>query len=411
MTSPSTTPILDLQEALPAKRRGTLRGFAIGLALGLLFAIIPSLVYLKPPRMLWPAIQFNRQEMLSLGFWDRQFFMGALLATWLAVFAAVVVHELGHFMAGRLLGFSLQALQLGPISIAYDHGNLRIRYQSTWGLGGFTAMQVPGISRLRRKLLLYVLAGPAINLLCFFAAIVVMRNFAADINPFAWNALTVFAAASLFAFAASIFPYQPLGGFYSDGARVKMLLLPNPEIRRWYAIIGLGMQRRCGRQPRDWNRRWLALASTESRRPGGAFIGKFLAFAAASDRKDAAAASALLESCLRDFGAVRPPVRDTIANEAAVFQAWFRNDAEKPRQWFARVQKPKQLTPLQRTRGAVALLFAGGNTKTAFEKWADGLEMIEQFKDAIQRETLKRSWLEWKQEMDQRLAVTVTTLA
>jgi len=81
-------------------------------------------------------------------------------------------------------------------------------------------------------------------------------------------------------------------------------------------------------------------------------------------------------------------------NDAAVFQAWFRNDAEKAKQWFARVQKPTKLTALQRTRGAVALLFAKGDAKTAFEEWDKGLEQIGQFKDLVQRETLRQSWLE-----------------
>ena len=413
MTSLTTTPILDLQEALPPSKRNrsSLRGFGVGLVIGLLlFLLIPALEGSRWGRLLWPAFVFYHRFLYSMRVWDRQFFLGGLVAFWLAISAAVLVHELGHFVAGRLMGFSLQFLQVGPLSIGYDHGNLRIQYQPNWGVSGHTAMHVSGTLRLRRKLLVYVAAGPLTNLLFVFFGWGVTRNVAADLNILFWSAIQLFSAACLLAFFGSVIPYRSANGFFSDGARLRMLLLPNVETKRWYAIIGLGMQRRYGRRPREWNRRWLALASSSERPSVVALVGKFLSYAAANDRKDKAAAGELLESCLRDVGAARQPFRDTLMNEAAVFQAWFRNDAEKAKQWFARVQKPTKSTPLQRTRGAVALLFAKGDAKTAFEEWDKGLEQIGQFKDLVQRETLRQSWLEWKQEMEERLGVTATPI-
>jgi hypothetical protein len=52
------------------------------------------------------------------------FFLGGLIAIWLALFVAIVIHELGHFIVGRMVGFSLQSPQLGRISIAFEYGKL-----------------------------------------------------------------------------------------------------------------------------------------------------------------------------------------------------------------------------------------------------------------------------------------------
>lgn len=411
MTSPTTTPILDLQEPLPAakRKRSSLRGFAIGVVIGLLLILlIPALEVSRWRRFLWPVLVFNHRFLYSLSFWDREFFMGGLVVFWLALVAAVVVHELGHFVAGRLMGFSLQFLQVGPLSIGYDHGNLRIQYRPNWGVAGLTAMHVSKILRLRRKLLVYVAAGPITNLLFVLVGWGLTQNFAADFNIFFWSAIQPFSAACLLAFLASVIPYRSANGFFSDGARLRMLLRPDVETKRWYAIIGVGVQRRYGRRPREWNRRWLALASSGEGPSVVALVGKFLSYAAANDRKDEAGAGQLLESCLRDVGVARGAFRDSLIHEAAVFQAWFRNDAEKAQKWFARIQKPGQLAPLQRTRGTVALRFAQGDAKTAFEEWAKGLEEIEQFKDAVQRTTVRESWLEWKIEMEERVAMGAT---
>ena len=56
----------------------------------------------------------------AINVWDQLFFLGGLIAIWLTLFVAIVIHELGHFIVGRMVAFSLQSLQLGPITIAFE---------------------------------------------------------------------------------------------------------------------------------------------------------------------------------------------------------------------------------------------------------------------------------------------------
>jgi hypothetical protein len=98
-------------------------------------------------------------------------------------------------------------------------------------------------------------------------------------------------------------------------------------------------------------------------------------------------------------------------NEAGVFQSWFRRDAAKANVWFARVEKPARLTPIHRCRTEVAHRFAQGEIDQAYAEWAKGMQLIEGFRDAVQRERLRDGWMEWKQEMEARQANAVSPMA
>jgi hypothetical protein len=399
----SATPILDLLQPLPRKPRVRLRGILVGLAGGILFGgVLIAMDEYHLPGAFRPVARVGGRLVSPVEFWDRQFFLGGLVAIWAAFAAAVVVHELGHFVVGRLVGFRLQTLQLGPVSIGFDHGNLRVRLQPGTGLAGFAAMHIPGFSRAHLKVAKFIAGGPAASLLSAFVAAMVLQLFSAGINPYVSSSMQLFAIASLFAFLISVLPYRGASGYFTDGARLKMLLFPNAATKRWYGILGLGIQQRAGRRARDWNRRWLEIASTNWDGSRDALMGTWLAYVAANDRKDEPVAATYLEICLRAISTARQPFRDILLTEAGVFQSWFRQDAPKAAAWFARVQKRRSLPHLLQVRAEVARQFAEGNFEAASREWETGLTIIDKYKDAAQRERTRQSWLEWKTEMEER---------
>ena len=403
--SATTTPILDLERDIPGKRRTYFRNLLLGFVIGMVITVLMlNANGFKWPSALQPISVLWRMLSSSLGYWDRQFFLGGLVAIWLVFGAAVVIHELGHFFVGRLVGFALHALQLGPVLIANEQGTLRVRFQPGSGVAGFAAMHVSSFTRLHKKLWRFIFAGPASNAVSAGLAIALLDVRAVAFSASASSALRLFALVSLFCFFVSLLPYRSSSGYLTDGARLKMLQFPNQATRRWYAILGASVQQQAGRRPRDWNRRWLKLASSTSGDSRDSLTGTWMAYIAANDAKDEAAAAAYLETCLRSLPSTRSPFRDVVVNEAGVFQSWFRRDAAKANLWFARVDKPARLTPILRCRTEVARRFAQGEFNHAYAEWAKGMQVIEGFSDAMQRERLREGWLEWKQEMEERQA-------
>jgi hypothetical protein len=406
------TPILDLSEPLPKKRVSLTLQFAIGFGVGFLILILMiASIELDWPAVFRPLDALGSMVSATFDIWEQQFFMGGFLALCAAFSLAVVIHESAHFLAGRRLGFSLHSLQLGPVCFTFDRGKLKARFQMGSGISGFTAMHVASFVRLHRKLMLFIAAGPASNLICAIIAILLLRSpFSAGFGPYVTAAFRVFALVSVFAFGISILPYSTTSGYYSDGGRLRILLFPNVATRRWYAIIGIGIQRRAGRRARDWNSRWIEAASANWDKSRDAMSGTWMAYAAAYDRKDEPAAAAHLETCLRGINLAQSPFRDIVIAEAGVFQSWFRKDALKAAEWFARVKRPASLPPLLRSRAEVLRRFVQGDFDAAYKEWEKGLLVIAQAKHLTQRERLRHSWLEWKNEMEERRAADAIIL-
>jgi hypothetical protein len=103
-----------------------------------------------------------------------------------------------------------------------------------------------------------------------------------------------------------------------------------------------------------------------------------------------------------------------VALEAAVFAAWFRNDAVTAQKWFSQVRKLKTIPQLLRIRANVALACARAEYEQALVAWQQGLTFIDALPATAARKQLKDGWLEWQDEMRERqdrAAVVATTVA
>lgn len=76
----------------------------------------------------------------------------------------VVLHELGHVVAGVMVGFHFSSLAIGPFSIGLQYGRVKFQIKAQTGALGYAGMHIDRISGLRRKLLIFVMAGPLTNL-------------------------------------------------------------------------------------------------------------------------------------------------------------------------------------------------------------------------------------------------------
>ena len=330
-----------------------------------------------------------------------------LLWFFLTLTLAVVVHELAHLLAGLALGFRFSSIQVGPFSLRIEHGMLKARFRLEMAAMGYSGMHINRLRRLRRRLLLYIAAGPSANLLSAAAAVLVINNNNAlpkPSNP--WLApVMLFAAVSLWLGVLSLIPS---GSFLvTDGARIRMLFRSRDRGRRWLSICAVGNLSNNGMRAKNWKRTWLRSAASLRDASVDAFTGNWISYISAHDRKEAHLAATHLERCLELAQILPLSTRDVIAQEAAVFVAWFRHDASLADRWVAQLKKPGLMQHFVRIRLAVAICCAHRDYPGAENAWQAGLAFIETATSGSSRERLKEGWNEWREEILERKTAAV----
>jgi hypothetical protein len=321
----------------------------------------------------------------------------------LALLLSITIHELGHLSAGWLVGFRFSMISIGPFCLRIEHGRLKIRLLRELTALGYAGMHIDAVRRLRRRFLTYVLAGPLAGLLSVPFAVFFANhtNFA---RVHAWS-LSFAAELAMISIALSIISLIPIpmgGVSVNDGSRIAMLLGDYKRTRRLFCVFAIAWQQEGGVQPRNWKRTWLKAATSIADESVDDFGANWIAYICYAGRKDGSAAGLYLERCLELSPFLTENIRDLSAQEAAVFTAWFRNDAVIAEKWLAQMKRPGLINPLQRIRIEIALNSSRRDFQAALRAWEEGLAYIEKFPPRPFRTSLRQSWLEWRQEIEAR---------
>lgn len=380
MPSPAT-PILDSGVLPPRVRQRILGNFITGFLAGVVPVFLLAVVGRQANNRLPPVL-----DLIS--------FVGVLALV-------VIVHELAHLVAGWLVGFRFSAVQVGPLSFRIEHGVLRARFRLEMTALGYAGMQVNRLPRLRKRMLVYIAAGPAANLLSVPVAVLIFNDAFPHLQS-TWVATPVaqFAFLSLLLGVLSLIPRR--SALMTDGARIVMLLRSRDLSRRWLSIAAIGNLSTRRVRAKNWKRTWLISAASVHDTSVDAFTGNWATYASANDRRDVPAASASLERCLELVQILPVSIRDIVAQEAAVFSAWFRRDAALANRWLTQLSKPKLMPPIMWIRLNVALSCAHSEYDAAELALREGFKFIETSTSGSARERLTESWLEWREEIRER---------
>jgi hypothetical protein len=316
----------------------------------------------------------------------------------------VVIHEVGHLLAGWIVGFRFSYISVGPLSLKVEYGRLKLRLQRAMPAAGYAGMHLDRVRRLRRRLLFFAAAGPLANLLSAAGAAILLDYFLSASKSWLYFPTQVFLGISLIIGLVNLVPFR-LGMLYTDGARIAMLLSSRPRSRRWICIMALANQNQRGVRSKHLRRTWLEAASSLSDGSVDDFAGNWMAYASANDRKEASLAALHLERCLALVNLLGPTTQDLVALEAAVFTAWFRKDAVTAQKWREQVRKFKAIPQLLRIRADVALPCARVEYDQALIAWQRGLAFIEALPVSAVQKKLKDGWLEWQTEIRERQQV------
>lgn len=378
------TPILDSGLRPKGVKRKRLGNTLFGLVLGLLFAgvLIQSSNSARDARN--PIADF------------------AVFFYFLAIALVVTVHELGHLTAGWLVGFRFSFIAVGPLSLKLEYGRLKLHFRSSMPAAGYAGMHINRVRRLRRRLLIFTVAGPLSNLLAAgVTAIFLYYPFPVARSVWHYLPAHIFFQISLITGLVNLLPFR-LGVLFTDGARIAMLLRSPARSQRWMCLMAVGNQSQQGVRPRNWRSTWVPGASSLHDGDVDDFAGHWIAYVYANDRKDAPVAASNMEKCLEQMNQLGVVTQDIVALEAAVFSAWFRNDVATAEKWVGQIKKLKAIPQLQRTRADVALLCARMEYDHALSAWERGRAFIEALPVNEVQKRLNDSWKEWQSEICER---------
>jgi hypothetical protein len=383
--SPTSTPVLDVFRPLPPKTKDSLSAGEYFLASSV---VILTLVGLPGLRALVES---------APGLW-------AALIPLLAALAAGLVHESGHLFAALLSGFRLTQIKIGPLHFG-KHSRCGEPYCGdvlTLGVAVFEPRgAAQGDDALRRRLLRLLFGGPLASLL--LAGALEISLFYVQPGFVVSFSLHVTAVFSTLIAIAALLPDANRYGIFSDGARVLMLLRKDDKAARWLSNIECQVALNQGRHPREWDPARVAAAAAVSDDARDAFIARWLAYLWAAERQDITCATKYLEGALEVLAYSTPRMRDHLFLEAAVFQAWFRDNASKALFWVYRIRNSK-LSRLQKLRLDIALLWAEGRLFDSWEKLGSGyLAGLQALPASPGRTLAEESAAEWKRQMESRM--------
>lgn len=387
------TPTLD-SGVLPQRRRGKVTlGSVIGFFCGILFGL--SMVRVV-------GEQASGSSNIAMG----------VLLFLAALSTVVLIHELGHLTVGWCLRFRFSSISVGPFALRLELGRLKLSLLREMTALGYAGMHVDTVVRLRRRLLLYSVAGAAANLITVpIAVLFANHTFFAATHPSFLSFAAQLAMISILLSVLSLLPIPLSPTSFTDGFRIATLLKDRARARRLLSIGAVGAQQQNGKRAKHWKQTWLKAASSVCDDSIDDFWGNLLAYISCSARKDDLSGAVHLERCLCVSRSLTHTVRDLVAQEAAIFSAWFRRDALLAEKWLKQLARPQLMQPLNKLRVDIAIRCACADFEAALRTWAEGLAYIQALPETATKGTLIDGWQEWRKQIQERQAQPVAASA
>lgn len=286
-----------------------------------------------------------------------------LLLLPLTFFVVILIHELGHLAGGMARGMRFLLLIVGPLRLRRTVSGLKLDwFFSGQTMGGLAAAMPDPRRPIRGQLLPLIVGGPAASLLLALSAFGLSAMSDGRLSAH----LLILALMSALIFVATALPMRA-GGFLSDGRQCIEVLRGGPAVEQRAMLMAAYAESLSGVRPRDRDpaplARALELSGDEPLRDVAAAL---MAYQAALDRRDLAAAGAWIDRVAAGHDAYPGGFRQALANEIAYFSVRYRDDVATARAWHARA-KGGVVEPASRALTEAALAYADGDARAALD--------------------------------------------
>ncbi|HEY3780220.1 MAG TPA: site-2 protease family protein [Fimbriimonadaceae bacterium] len=183
-------------------------------------------------------------------------------AVFLALYLPIFIHEMGHFIAGHLVGFSFASMRVGCVQLDKSGRRWKLSIvRSALLIGGVTAMLPGGPNRLIGRMRIYTLGGIAASFLLLAALVIVNLRFGVSFSDYAHFeqvnppifVLEIFTILSFWCLVFSLIPVKK-NDQMSDGARLLETVFNPAKTLVLAAQLRVGADLKQGIRARDWDR-------------------------------------------------------------------------------------------------------------------------------------------------------------
>lgn len=323
--------------------------------------------------------------------------LSAILFLGLYYYLAIAVHEAGHGLAARVLGFHLDFLVVGPLQLLNRNHSLQLQInRSLMVAGGLTSVLPTRLQGIRWQLISMIAGGPLASLGLAVAGMALAGFPLLTASHVSLSLVLVFSGISLMMGVVNALPLQ-VGYFQTDGARIWMLLRDQIQGKRTCAIFALGGLSRIGRRPREWDTDWIEQAMAL---PDGSYdhhSGIFLAYYWALDQGAVEWAGQLLDEGLRSRRVWPDKFVGRLLLEAAYFEAFHRRRPQIAQDLLAQVGERFMIEPYTERRVEAALQWAQDRKDQAVRLAQTGLREVQRDLN----EGIPQAEQEWLQQIIQ----------
>lgn len=343
------TPILDLEEALTEPTLPwlpTLIGLALGLVLG---AVLILADQGRLPNWHWPA--FNALLLVP------------------ALYVGIAVHELGHLVAGRLVGLEAGGISVGAFVFAKSGSKWVVQFDRRRWISGFFKPLTSNPDFHLSRFACMVAGGPVASLVLT----VVCRIVSVRYDSGAWDWVGTLFWASLLLLILSGAPYSS-GLNKSDGGRLWQIVRHSQQARRWAAVLGVQSEEAKGLRPHEWNLQLFNQILDVGPSASEFLYCQLLAYYRRLDESREADALEHLERALASSARVGKPLRHVLFLEAASASAIIRKCPTQARSWFERACKLRKPESTDVVEAGIAM--CEGRYEEAAEHWKTAIERV-----------------------------------
>ncbi len=337
------------------------------------------LMYLGVSVVLWPLYQQTIQGSVLIIY---VIFVVILL---LLLYLVIAIHELGHVIAGKLIGFRLYYITIGPLKIERRRQKIVVGRIPTRSMPGGLAGMIPPDSRnLRRRVATMIAGGPAATLLLTGVAGAV---FMASLGPRPTIPALILLSICLLSFiqlpAEMLWMLVPVfsGGFTSDGRTILELLRCGPWAEHMCASLAITAASYSGTRPRDWNSdlvQQTTLLPEESLRY---YNSMSIAYYHALDCHQVDEAGVWIDQIADKLPHIPTAFRANFQLEVAYFEAHYRHNAALAQKYLNDMRGGIQIDQATLSRVESSVLLAEGQTEAARTKAEEGLAALDLMTD------------------------------